>query len=64
MGYGLAAVMASAFESELYRIPLVIERSTYSLAALVVLSAAVVSALIVARRLNRLDLVGVLKTGD
>jgi putative ABC transport system permease protein len=64
MGYGLAAVMASAFESELYRIPLVIERSTYSLAALVVLSAALVSALIVARRLNRLDLVGVLKTGD
>ena len=64
MGYGLAAVMAAAFESELYRIPLVIERSTYSLAALVVLSAAVVSALVVARQLNRLDLVGVLKTGD
>jgi putative ABC transport system permease protein len=64
MGYGLSAVMSAAFESDLYRIPLVIERSTYSFAALVVLVAAVVSALIVARRLNRLDLVGVLKTGD
>jgi putative ABC transport system permease protein len=64
MGYGLSAIMSAAFESDLYRIPLVIERSTYSFAAVVVLVAAAVSALIVARRLNRLDLVGVLKTGD
>jgi putative ABC transport system permease protein len=64
MGYGLAAFMASAFESELYRIPLVIERSTYGIAVVVVLTAAILSALTVARQLARLDLISVLKTGD
>jgi putative ABC transport system permease protein len=64
MGYGLAAVMASAFETELYRIPLVVERSTYGTAVLVVTIAAIVSGLVVRRRLDHLDLVAVLKTRE
>lgn len=63
-GYGLASAMASGFETDLYRIPLVVEPSTYGLAVAVVVSAAVLSAAIIARRLYRLDLVAVLKTRE
>ena len=44
--------------------PLVIERLTYLVASAIVLVAALASALVVRRRVNRLDLVGVLKTRD
>jgi putative ABC transport system permease protein len=43
---------------------LVIEPLTYVLASAVVLAAAVLSALVVRERVNRLDLVAVLKTRD
>jgi putative ABC transport system permease protein len=63
MGYGLSAVMSAAFESDLYRIPLVIERSTYSFAASSCWRPPP-SPRSSSATLNRLDLVGVLKTGD
>jgi putative ABC transport system permease protein len=49
---------------ELFRIPLVLEPDTYALAATVVLASAAVSGLIVRRRIDRLDLVAVLKTRE
>ena len=64
IGYGISWGLTQAFETELYRIPLVIERSTYGMAATVGLVAAVVSGLIVRARLDRLDLVAVLKTRE
>ncbi len=64
IGYGLAALVTYAFDTELYRIPLVIERSTYGLAAVVIIAAALVSGLVVRRRLDHLDLVAVLKTRE
>jgi putative ABC transport system permease protein len=64
IGYGLAAGMVSAFESDLYAIPLVVTRDTYMRAALTVLIASVVSALIVRRRIDRMDLVAVMKTRE
>ena len=65
VGHVLAAVMIeTTFDTELFRIPLIIERSTYGFAAAVTLVAAVVSAGVVRRRLNRLDLVGVLKSRE
>ena len=64
LGYGLAAAMVEAFDSELFRIPLIVTLKTYGRAALVVLGAAVVSALILRERVGRLDLVAVLKTRD
>lgn len=64
IGYGLAAAMVEAFDSELFRIPLIVSEVTYARAALVVLGAAAVSALIVRDRIDRLDLVAVLKTRD
>ena len=56
--------MTSAFETELYRVPLVIELSTYGTAILVALLATAVSATLVRRRLDRLDLIAVLKTRE
>ena len=64
LGYLLAAWVVEAFETELYRFPLIIDSSTYGFAAATVLMAAVVSGLIVRRRLDRLDLVAVLKSRE
>lgn len=64
LGYGLAFGMARGLETELFQVPLVVERATYAWAALVVLAAAAGSALVVRRRIDRLDLVEVLKTRE
>ena len=63
-GYGLSWVIVSAFETELYRIPLVIKPSTYGKAILIALAAAAFSALLVRKRLDRLNLIKVLKTRE
>ena len=64
LGYGFAALMTEAFDSELFRIPLIVSRATYAKSALVVLSAAAFSAFIIRDRIARFDLVTVLKTRD
>ena len=64
LGYGLAALFVWMFDTELYRIPLVIDRSTYVLAMLVVVAAAIASGLAVRRRVDNLDLIAVLKTRE
>ncbi len=63
-GYMFAWSVTAGLQSELYRVPLIIERQTYAFATLVVLGAAVLSALIVRRRIDQLDLIQVLKTRD
>ena len=63
-GAGLAWVMTSAFETELYRVPLVIEATTFGSAVMMAIAAALASAELVRRRLNRLDLLAVLKTRE
>lgn len=64
LGYGLAATLSAAFETELYRIPLVVAPDTYGLAAATVTGAAVVAGLLVRRRVDSLDLIRVLKTRE
>jgi putative ABC transport system permease protein len=64
IGYGFAACMTLGLQTEIYRIPLVVERSTFAFAATVVMVAAVISGLIVRRRIDHLDLVAVLKSRD
>ncbi|MBU2234358.1 MAG: FtsX-like permease family protein, partial [Proteobacteria bacterium] len=64
IGYWLCAYIAQALASDLFRVPLVIETKTYSLAAAVVLASASVSGLIVRHKLDHLDLVEVLKTRE
>jgi putative ABC transport system permease protein len=64
MGYGLAWIMKTKLAGELMRVRLVVESSTYVLASAIVIAAAVFSGLVVRERVNRLDLVSVLKTRD
>jgi len=64
IGYWLCAYIAQALASDLFRVPLVIEPKTYSLAAAVVLASASVSGLIVRHKLDHLNLVEVLKTRE
>ena len=60
-GYGLAALIVSSIDSEVYRFPLYVSRQAVGIAFLGIIAAAVVSGLIVRRRLDQLDLVAVLK---
>jgi putative ABC transport system permease protein len=64
MGYGFAWIMQTQLAGELMRVRLVVTASTYVFASAVVIVAAVISALVVRRRVNQLDLVAVLKTRD
>lgn len=64
IGYGLAYQVSLGLDTEVYRIPLVVNPSTYAMAALVVLAASLGSGLLVRRGLGQLDLVGVLKTKE
>lgn len=64
MGYIFAGALVAAFNTELYRFPLVVSPRTFAYAASSVLVAAVLSGLAVRRRLDHLDLVAVLKTRE
>lgn len=64
IGSWLTRLMMESFSSEVLRLPYIVSEYTYSFAATVVLVAALVSALSVRRRLDRLDLVEVLKTKE
>jgi putative ABC transport system permease protein len=64
IGYGFAYAMVQGFATELYRVPLVVGREVYAYASLVVMTAAAASALVVRRRVDRLDLIAVLKTRE
>jgi putative ABC transport system permease protein len=64
LGYGFAGLLVAAFNTELYRFPLVVTPRTYAYAAAAVLVAATLSGLVVRRRLDHLDLVAVLKTRE
>jgi putative ABC transport system permease protein len=64
IGYFFAWAMVQGFNSDLYRVPLVVERSVYAWASVIVFGAALVSGLVVRRRIDRLDLIEVLKTRE
>ena len=60
-GYGFAALIAEGFSTDVVRIPLVIARRTYAVAALIATVSALVAALAVRRRLDRVSLATALK---
>ncbi len=64
LGIWIAWLLSRRLDTELYRIPLVIDSATFSFAVLVIVIAALLSGMLVARRINRLDLVAVLKTRE
>jgi putative ABC transport system permease protein len=61
---GIVDLITSLHLSESFQIPGIIEPSTFTMASLIVLGAALGSAYLVRRRIDRLDLVGVLKARD
>ena len=64
LGYGMIAGVMSAFESELFRLPVVVDPNTFLVSAATVLGSMAVSAWTVRRKLHDLDLVAVLKTRE
>ena len=64
MGYGLAALVSGAYDSELYRIPLIVKPSSYVYAFVVITLTAIGSGWLIRRQLNHLDLIAVLKTRE
>lgn len=64
LGYGMCWLLALGFRSDLYRIPLALSPQGFAVAGLVILAATWISGLLVRRRLDRLDLVAVLKTKE
>jgi putative ABC transport system permease protein len=64
LGWLFGWFVTLGLDTEVYRIPLVIDASTYAFAATVVFGAAFASGLIVRQRLDHLDLVAVLKSKE
>ncbi|GAB4221993.1 MAG: ABC transporter permease [Acidobacteriota bacterium] len=63
-GWLMAWIVVRAYDTELFRMPLVILPRTYATAVIAVLVAAVLSGAAVRRKLQRLDLIAVLKTRE
>ncbi|MGF1518425.1 MAG: ABC transporter permease [Nodosilinea sp.] len=66
IGYGLAWALSqsAAADSELFRLPFVIQPASYLFALLVTATAAIGSGLLIAHQLHGLDLIAVLKTRE
>jgi putative ABC transport system permease protein len=63
-GYGLSALIVQTVQSEVYRFPLFVSRQAVAWSFLGIIAAAAISALLVRRRLDSLDLVAVLKVRE
>ena len=64
MGWLLVKILCMFLDTEMYRIPFVVAPATYGFSVTVVIVAAILSGLVVRRRLDQLDLIGVLKTRE
>ena len=64
VGWLLMLAISAGFDSDLFRIPVVIHSETYELSAALVFVAAAISAWLVRRRLDGIDLISVLKTRE
>lgn len=63
-GHGIGLAMVAAFSSDLYRVPFVMGREVYAASSLIVLFAALLSALAIRARIDKLDMIEVLKTRE
>ena len=61
LGFGLTSLLASSTETEVYRFPVVVAPQAVAWSWLTVMAASLASGMVVRRRLDRLDLVAVLK---
>lgn len=63
-GYGLCGFLVARLQTELYRIPLIVEPRSYAWSLIMVFVAAVISGALIARRIATLDVVSVLKARE
>ncbi|MBI2993746.1 MAG: ABC transporter permease [Gammaproteobacteria bacterium] len=64
LGWSLCWIMIRNVQQDIFRIPLVVEPSTYAAAAATVIVASILSSLVVRSKLDHLDLVAVLKAPE
>lgn len=64
LGYWIASMLPAAFESELMRFPFYLSAGTYAYMILMVIVSGILSAILIRRRIYRLDLISVLKTRE
>ena len=64
LGYGLVHLIAGLLKSDQFLFPVVIQPPTYAWAGIAVLASGVASALVVRRRIDKLDMVAALKTRE
>jgi putative ABC transport system permease protein len=64
VGYLLSWMIVRMSRHDMIEIPIIVAPRTYAYAALAIIIAGVASSLVVRRRIDRLDLVGVLKTRE
>jgi len=64
LGFGLVHLIADLLKSDQFYFPVVIRPRTYAWAGICVVAAALASALVVRRRIDRLDMVAALKTRE
>jgi len=64
LGAWIASTLAGSFTSDLYTIPLVLKPASFAYASLIVLVTSLLSVLVVRRRIDRMDLVTVMKTRE
>jgi len=64
IGAGFGYIITQGLATDLFRVPFIVEAPMFAYSSLVVVGAALASAFIVRRRVNRFDLVGVLKTRE
>ena len=64
LGYYLSFALSAAYSTDLYQVPAVFAPQSYGSAMVAVISAAVVSGLLVKRELDRMELVSALKTRE
>ncbi|MFC0012742.1 ABC transporter permease [Devosia nitrariae] len=64
LGYLFCWAVVEGFDTDLFRIPFVIEQSTFGIGSGLVLAVVVVTGLVIRRRVARLDLISVLKTRE
>jgi putative ABC transport system permease protein len=63
-GYGLVQLISKLLQSDQFFFPVVIQPPTYAIACMAVLVSGVASALVVRRRIDKLDMVAALKTRE
>jgi putative ABC transport system permease protein len=64
LGVAFSWAVVQGFQSDVFRVPFVLERQAFGWSSIVVVLAGIVSGLIVIRRVFKLDLVSVLKARE